>query len=165
MGLFSFIKEAGEKIFGEDKPEPKQAPAAGAGRGEGLPPEVLRVRALHRQVEATGIPVENLEIRCSGDTAHVSGRVRTQADKEKLVLVVGNARGIAQVDEDLEVEHPEPEATFYTVVSGDSLSKIAKKHYGDASKYPVIFEANRPMLQDPDKIYPGQVLRIPPAAA
>ena len=59
---------------------------------------------------------------------------------------------------------PEPAATFYTVVSGDSLSKIAKKHYGDASKYPVIFDANRPMLKDPDKIYPGQVLRIPPAA-
>ena len=57
---------------------------------------------------------------------------------------------------------PEPEAVFYTVVSGDSLSKIAKAHYGDPMKYPVIFEANKPMLTDPDKIYPGQVLRIPP---
>ena len=57
---------------------------------------------------------------------------------------------------------PKPEATLYTVVRGDSLSKIAKAHYGDAMKYPVIFEANRPMLSDPDKIYPGQVLRIPP---
>lgn len=163
MGLFSFIKEAGEKIFGDDEPKkPAKAPAPSAGGGQGLPPEVLRVRALHRQVEATGIEVEDLKIRCSGDTAHLSGRVRTQADKEKLVLAVGNARGIAQVDENLEVEQKEPEATFYTVVSGDSLSKIAKKHYGDAMKYPVIFEANKPMLKDPDKIYPGQVLRIPP---
>ena len=47
------------------------------------------------------------------------------------------------------------------MVSGDSLSKIAKEHYGNAMKYPVIFEANKPMLEHPDKIYPGQVLRIP----
>jgi len=60
------------------------------------------------------------------------------------------------------VETPEPEAKFYTVVSGDSLSKIAKEYYGNAMKYPVIFEANKPMLSHPDKIYPGQVLRIPP---
>ena len=58
----------------------------------------------------------------------------------------------------------ETASTFYTVQKGDSLSKIAKDHYGDASKYPQIFEANKPMLKDPDKIYPGQVLRIPPAA-
>jgi len=54
---------------------------------------------------------------------------------------------------------------MYTVKSGDSLSKIAKAHYGDAMKYPVIFEANKPQLTDPDKIYPGQVLRIPPLEA
>ena len=90
--------------------------------------------------------------------------MRSQEDKEKLVLACGNVRGIAEVDEDLEVEQKAPEATMYTVKSGDSLSKIAKQHYGDASKYPRIFEANRPMLSDPDKIYPGQVLRIPPAA-
>jgi nucleoid-associated protein YgaU len=57
---------------------------------------------------------------------------------------------------------PEPEAQWHTVVSGDNLSKIAKKFYGDANKYPVIFEANKPMLSHPDKIYPGQMLRIPP---
>ena len=69
--------------------------------------------------------------------------------------------GVARVDDQLVVEVPEPEATLYTVKSGDSLSKIAKAHYGDAMKYPVIFEANKPMLKDPDRIYPGQVLRIP----
>jgi nucleoid-associated protein YgaU len=56
----------------------------------------------------------------------------------------------------------EQPSTFYTVESGDTLGKIAAQHYGDASKYPLIFEANRPMLTDPDKIYPGQTLRIPP---
>lgn len=106
--------------------------------------------------------MENLSIRSRGDTVHISGRVATQADKEKLVLVCGNAKGVSEVEESLEVTRPEPAATFYTVVSGDSLSKIAKGHYGDASKYPVIFDANRPMLEHPDKIYPGQVLRIPP---
>jgi nucleoid-associated protein YgaU len=60
------------------------------------------------------------------------------------------------------VAKAEPEATFYTVKRGDTLSGIAKAHYGNAGKYMVIFEANKPMLEDPDKIYPGQVLRIPP---
>ena len=78
------------------------------------------------------------------------------------MLAVGSVAGVAGVDDQIVVEAPEPEATFYTVVSGDTLSKIAKEHYGDAMKYPVIFEANRPMLTDPDKIYVGQVLRIPP---
>jgi nucleoid-associated protein YgaU len=85
-----------------------------------------------------------------------------QADREKAVLVVGNTKGIAQVDDQITVETPAPEATYYTVQRGDTLSKIAREHYHDASKYPVIFEANRPMLKDPDKIYPGQKLRIPP---
>jgi nucleoid-associated protein YgaU len=166
MGLFSFIKDAGEKIFGDD--EPAQAPAAKGApaptRGAGLPPDVVRAQALARRIEATGIAVEDLKIRSHGDTVQISGRVPTQADKEKLVLLCGNARGVAKVEEDLEVERQEPAATFYTVKSGDTLSKIARTHYGEASKYPQIFEANQPMLAHPDKIYPGQVLRIPPEA-
>ena len=92
----------------------------------------------------------------------VGGKVPSQQEKEKVILVLGNTQGVARVDDRLVVEVPEPAATLYTVKSGDSLSKIAKEHYGDAMKYPVIFEANQPMLKDPDKIYPGQVLRIPP---
>ena len=84
-----------------------------------------------------------------------------QATKEKVVLVVGNSNGIATVDDQMTVEHVEPEAQFHTVVSGDTLGKIAKKYYGNAMKYPVIFDANKPMLKSPDLIYPGQVLRIP----
>ena len=87
----------------------------------------------------------------------------TQADREKVILVLGNTAGIAQVDDRLEVERKEPEAQFYTVKAGDTLSKIAKQHYGNANKYPTILEANRPMLRNPDQIYPGQVLRIPAA--
>ncbi|MCL4117489.1 UNVERIFIED_CONTAM: hypothetical protein GTU68_062961 [Idotea baltica] len=84
-----------------------------------------------------------------------------QATREKVILVVGNSNGIATVDDQMTVEHVEPEAQFHTVVSGDTLGKIAKNYYGNAMKYPVIFEANKPMLEHPDRIYPGQVLRIP----
>src|SRR5262249_2182580 len=83
---------------------------------------------------------------------------------EKVVLAVGNVEGIARVEDRLEGSNPQPEARYYTVVKGDTLSKIARAQYGEANKYPQIFEANKPMLKDPDKIYPGQVLRIPRAA-
>ena len=108
-----------------------------------------------------GLQVQNMKVDISGETATVSGVAADQSTKEKVILVVGNTQGIAQVDDQMQVEIKEPEATFHTVVSGDSLSKIAKVVYGDAMKYPVIFEANKPMLSHPDKIYPGQVLRIP----
>lgn len=118
---------------------------------------------VEKSVKLLEIPVENLVIDIRGDTAVVSGISPTQADRERLVLLVGNTKGIAQVDDRLSVKQPEPESTMYTVKSGDSLSKIAKAHYGDPMKYPAIFEANKPMLSDPDKIYPGQVLRLPVA--
>jgi nucleoid-associated protein YgaU len=152
MGLIDFIKDAGEMIFGQ----PGAAPA-GDVKGEADAGE-----ALTKSVSALGIPVENLSIQVKGDVATVSGTAKTQADREKAVLVIGNTKGIAQVDDQLMVEKPEAEATYYTVQRGDTLSKIAREHYGDAAKYPAIFEANRPMLKDPDKIYPGQKLRIPP---
>jgi len=161
MGLFSFVKDAGKKIFGDDKPA-AEAPAAGAAPSGGPTLADVRAQALRNQISQTGIAVENLSVRCEGSSAHVAGRVKSQEDKEKLILACGNVLGIGEVDEALEVDSPEPEATFYTVQRGDTLSKIAKEHYGAASKYPAIFQANRPMLEDPDKIYPGQVLRIPP---
>jgi nucleoid-associated protein YgaU len=89
--------------------------------------------------------------------------------------VVGNTAGISKVEDKMTVAPPAPaekapaeaapkpvEADYYTVAAGDSLSKIAKNVYGDPMKYPVIFEANKPMLEHPDKIYPGQQLRVPP---
>jgi nucleoid-associated protein YgaU len=163
MGLFDFVKSAGAKLLGADEPEAAapQAPTVD-------PAEVQRANDRRRAmglvqvIAKLGLEVEDLSVKVEGDVATVSGTASSQADREKLVLVVGNTAGIAQVDDQMTVEAPEPEATFYTVQSGDSLSKIAKEHYGNAMKYPVIFEANRPMLEDPDRIYPGQVLRIPP---
>jgi nucleoid-associated protein YgaU len=92
----------------------------------------------------------------------VYGVAPDQATKEKIVLSAGNVAGVAKVNDMMSVDRSEPEAQYYTVVSGDTLSKISKKYYGDANQYQKIFEANRPMLSHPDKIYPGQLLRIPP---
>ena len=164
MGLFDFVKSAGAKIFGggDDETKPEAAPndPVAVAKAKELA-ERRRAARLVEAVQGLGLGVEDLSIKVDDGVATVSGTCASQEDREKVVLAVGNTLGIAQVDDRLEVSAPEPEATFYTVVSGDSLSKIAKAHYGNARKYPVIFEANKPMLTDPDKIYPGQVLRIP----
>jgi nucleoid-associated protein YgaU len=97
-------------------------------------------------------------------TAKVYGIAKDQATRERAILAAGNVDGVQQVDDQMTVEvaAAEPPAQFYTVVKGDTLSKIAKQFYGDANAYNAIFEANKPMLKHPDKIYPGQNLRIPP---
>jgi nucleoid-associated protein YgaU len=155
MGLFDFVLNAGKKLFG-----PGDAEAA-----KSADPEVLTKRsaALENEIKSLGLEVEGLKVKMAGDTAHVRGKVKTQADREKVVLALGNVEGVARVDDGgLEVTSPGGAARMYTVQKGDTLSKIAKEHYGDANKYQAIFEANRPMLAHPDKIYPGQVLRVPP---
>jgi nucleoid-associated protein YgaU len=164
MGLFDFIKDAGEKVFGKDE-DPKEAAAElAAAKAKKAAVEARRVQTLTKYVGRLGLEIDDLGIAVDGDVVVVSGTVATQEVKEKIVLALGNTAGTARVDDRITVEVEEPEATFHTVVSGDSLSKIAKKYYGDPMKYTVIFEANKPMLSDPDKIYPGQVLRIPPVA-
>lgn len=161
MGLFSFIKNAGAKIgIGKSTAEEaaeKKAEAAAAAAEANRKAEA----SLKETIHDLGLEIDNLNIDINGETVIVSGKAKDQTTREKIRLVVGNVEGIAQVDDRMEVEHTEPEAQFHTVESGDTLSKIAKKFYGNAMKYPVIFEANKPMLKDPDKIYPGQMLRIP----
>ncbi len=164
MGLLSFIKGAGEKLFGNKEEEAKaeaEAEAKAQGQRDRLE-KLKRERGLENRVKALGLEVEELSIECEGTKVTLKGKVDTQETSEKAALAVGNINGVDAVDNQLEVTNPEPEAVYYTVVSGDSLSKIAKTHYGNAMKYPVIFDANKPMLEHPDKIYPGQVLRIPP---
>lgn len=157
MGLFSFIKDAGAKIFGGKTSAEKAAEAAAAE----LRAEEAAASKLEETIKDLELQVEDLKVHIDDDRATVTGAAYDQATKEKVVLVIGNTAGIATVDDQMTVEHVEPEAQFHTVVSGDTLGKIAKKFYGNAMKYPVIFEANKPMLKDPDLIYPGQVLRIP----
>jgi nucleoid-associated protein YgaU len=158
MGLFSFIKNAGAKVFGIGKTDAEEAADALEAKRNA---ESAAAANMAQTVTDLQLEVENLNITIDGDSATITGAAFDQATKEKVILVVGNSNGIATVDDQMTVENVEPEAQFHTVASGDTLGKIAKTYYGNAMKYPVIFEANKPMLTDPDKIYPGQVLRIP----
>ncbi len=172
MGMFDFIKDAGEKLFGfgkddDDKAEPTKSLSAHV-RDHGIDPGTL-----------------DFNIDTNDGTVTVTGSVPTQEEREKVVLIVGNVRGVSRVVDHIAVgtagvfgDAPEAggevtdeaageaaadewESRTYTVESGDTLWGISKKMYGEGSKYMTIFEANTPMLKDPDKIYPGQVLRIP----
>jgi LysM repeat protein len=156
MSLFAFIKNVGDKIFGgnstEDTVESTETIVDEKAKAEA---------AIAETIHDLDLNVENLCISLDGDTAIISGKAIDQSTKEKVILVVGNTMGIAMVDDQMDVEEQAPEAQFHTVAKGDTLGKIAKQYYGNAMKYPEIFEANKPMLKDPDRIYPGQVLRIP----
>ena len=157
MGLFAFIKEAGEKLFGTGEANAAVDPAAANAKA---------AQAIHDYIVALKIAPPDLGV--SFDAAKslvtVSGTAPDQATREKILLAAGNVAGVAEVENRMSVSRAEPEAQFHTVARGDTLSAIAKKYYGNANQYPAIFEANKPMLSHPDKIYPGQVLRIPPQA-
>ncbi len=81
---------------------------------------------------------------------------------QKAVLLAGNVQGVAEVNiSGLTVPPPKEKVDYYIIVKGDTLSAIAKKYYGDANKYPRIFEANREVIKDANLIFPGQKIRIP----
>ena len=145
MGLFSFVKGVGEKLFGAS-----EAKAATADE-------------LKKEVAKHGLNADGLNIAVEGDTVKVTGSTASQAEAEKIILALGNTIGVAQVDSSLIAKAAAPESRMYTVKKGDNLSKIAEAMYGKghANDYNKIFEANKPMLKSPDLIYPGQVLRIP----
>ncbi|MGB8634988.1 MAG: peptidoglycan-binding protein LysM [Rhodanobacteraceae bacterium] len=143
MGIFDFVKDAGARII------ENASDAAGAIMG-------------HVNKEVPESKNSDVEVEYSDGTVKVSGNAASQADKEKIILAAGNVHGVSKIDDNIKVAGGEQkQSRMYTVKSGDTLSKIAKEMYGNAGDYPRIFEANRPMLSDPDKIYPGQVLRIP----
>ncbi len=151
MGLFSFIKEAGEKLFGgKDAAAAPQDLNAAAGA------------AIEKYIATQNLGVSDVKVAFDAGQVTVTGTAPTQAAKEKVTLCCGNVSSVSGVDNQMAVTNPEPEAQYHDVVSGDNLSKISKHYYGDPNKYMVIFEANKPMLSNPDKIYPGQKLRIPP---
>ena len=164
MGMISFIKEAGEKLFGIGKAQAAEPAAAAASPEQLAALNQTASQAIATYIQSMKLNVEALEVAFDGasGTVTVAGIATDQATKEKVVLCCGNVAHVAAVNDLITVATPEPESQMYTVVKGDNLSKISKAFYGTPNKYPQIFEANKPMLSHPDKIYPGQVLRIPP---
>jgi LysM repeat protein len=141
MGLFDFLRNVGNDIFGGDD-------------------EAEKINELI--TTELGDKVKDLKVEYDDGLVTLSGSCDSQEVKEKAVLLAGNLKGVEKVnDEALSAPPAEEPFDFYTIVSGDSLSKIAKRYYGDAMKYPVLFEANREIIKNPDLIYPGQVLRVP----
>lgn len=150
MGLFKFVKSKGKDLIADR--------------------DRIAEKAIKKEVEDLGLDDGlggDFRVLVDGDKVTLEGKVPDQATKEKIILAAGNVNGIGEVEDTMKLasKAKADESVFYTVKSGDSLSKIAKKYYGDAMRYPDIFEANTPMLKHPDRIYPGQVLRIPGAQA
>lgn len=165
MGLIAFIKEAGEKLFGRGEAKAAQEAAAAAPTQANVDAaNAAAADAIKTYIQTMGLSCQDLAVKFDGNYVTVSGCAPDQPTKEKIILSAGNVEGVLGVYDNMSVAAAEPESQYHTVVKGDNLSKIAARYYGNASKYPVIFEANKPMLSHPDKIYPGQVLRIPPAA-
>ena len=184
MGMFDFVKDAGSALT--DKVTGGGADDALTKTVEVSPERINQLRSdkISADLAQLAIEGEQVNVNVNGSVAVLAGTAPSQEALEKMVLCAGNQHGIEQVDCQLQVDAPAPapessatasessaaapapqadvESTFYTVQSGDTLGKIAQEHYGSAGKYTVIFEANQPMLSDPDKIYPGQKLRIPP---
>ncbi|WP_068116169.1 peptidoglycan-binding protein LysM [Tropicimonas marinistellae] len=141
MGLFSFLKGKGKNL--------------GAAEASEAPP----ADALVKEVEDLGLNADGVEIAVEGDKVTLKGDAVDQETKEKMIVAVGNVQGVAEVEDTTGGDDP----VLHTVESGDTLWAISEKTLGSGARYMEIFEANKPMLSDPDKIYPGQVLRIPTA--
>lgn len=146
MGLFDFVKDVGRQVFNTDA-------------------EAADNIKEHLEIKTSGI--SNLEVEFDDGVATICGDCTSEAARNSAILVAGNVKGVEKVvADDLRApppapEEPEEKVEYYEVVSGDTLGGIAKKFYGKASRYTTIFEANRDILSDPNKIYPGQKIRIP----
>ncbi len=170
MGLMSFIKEAGEKLFGHKDAEAAAQQAQAAPDDATLQQRLADANktaadAIAAYIASQNLSADGLSVEFDGTTSAVtvSGQASDQQTKEKILLCCGNVGGVASVNDLMTVAQPADESQWHTVVRGDTLSAIAKKFYGNANEYNRIFEANQPLLKHPDKIYPGQMLRIPPA--
>jgi len=140
MGLLSFAANVGKSLFGKDDDE------------------ATATDALNKEIADLGLDAEGVDIKVEGDKVVMAGTPKSTSLKEKIMLALGNVKGIASVADDTDNND---EGVFHTVEKGDTLWAIAEKTMGNGTKYEEIFEANKPMLTHPDKIYPGQVLRIP----
>ena len=146
MGLFDFVKDVGRQVFNTDS-------------------EAADNIKQHLEIKTSGI--SNLDVKFDDGVATICGDCKNEAVRDSAILIAGNIQGVEKVvADDLKAPAPKPEepvekVEFYEIVSGDTLGGIAKRHYGSASKYMKIFEANRDIISDPNKIYPGQKIRLP----
>ena len=170
MAIWDFVKDAGKSIFGSEAKAaeaPKDPAPQGATQAAAAAPSDTdrKVAALKQELVQLGLTSKDVHLTLRGDTVVITGKAADQETLEKLILAVGNIKGIARVELAepalAKADTPVREPVFHTVKKGENLSAIAQHYLGKASRYREIFEANKPMLSDPDKIYPGQMLRIP----
>ena len=141
MGLFDFWKDKGDEVI----KEPEKA-----------------ADDIKAHVEGADVNIDNLDVAYNNGVVQLGGSAASAEDMERAVMAAGNIKGVEEVKADgLNAPAPEGETEYYTIESGDTLSALAKKYYGNAMQYTKIFEANRGVISDPDKIYPGQKIRIP----
>lgn len=144
MGLMDFVKDVGRQIFDTDA-------------------EAANNIRQHLEFKTKGI--DDLGVEFSDGVATLTGECTDQETKDIAILIAGCIKGVKQVDADGLIA-PMPKrrrkrSEFYTIKMGDTLSAIAERYYGDASDSSRIFEANREIIVDPEKLYPGQTIRIP----
>lgn len=166
MGIFDFLKGAGRDIDND------RADA-----------EILESILTALSAQAAAGHIKGLQVHFDDGVATLSGTVDSNATKQKAVLLAGNIKGVEKVNDDnlklsmatwppktgmdempraeIPTLEEEQKYSFYTIQRGDSLSKVAKRYYGDAMRWPELFEANREVIQNPDLIYPGQQIRVP----
>jgi len=141
MGLLSFAKGIGKKLFNN---------------------EAEAAENITSYIEEDNPGVDNLQVTVKDGVASISGEAKSAEALEKAVLMAGNVKGVSEVrSDDVTAPAATEKIEYYEIVSGDTLSAVAQKYYGKASAYMRIFEANREVIKDPDKIYPGQKIRIP----
>jgi len=155
VSLLTFLSNAGVKNA--------DVTAALSGPADQVAADQNAADSIKAGIVAYGLNADGLDVAFDGTTATVtvSGEAPDTATAEKIVLCCGNINGVATVDDELSVAAPSDPSQFYTVVAGDNLSKISQQFYGNPNRYPVIVDANQPMIVNADKIYPGQMLRIP----
>ena len=144
MGLFDFVGDIGKKLFERSEDA---------------------AQAVEKHINEDNPGIENVSVKVENGVANISGLAATATALEKAVLMVGNIAGISQVKIDgVTVQNGESVADdteFYVIQKGDTLWKIAEKHYGNGAKYTAIVTANREVIKDADRIFPGQKIRLP----
>lgn len=152
MGIFDFRRDSGD--------------ARGLDSDAERMDELRTGNTVIRKIRGLGLSMDGVEVQFDDGVATLSGQAADQRTRELMVLVAGNTPGVRRVDDRLAPPGGPGmgrtlEGHTYTVQEGDTLSEIAEEELGDAGRWEELFEANRPMLDDPDRIYPGQVLRLP----